>query len=50
MEGLGQTIIEALLMKKPIIATNVGGIPELIRDGKNGLLVKNGFVCCKCSW
>ena len=42
MEGLGQTIIEALLMKKPIIATNVGGIPELIRDGKNGLLVKNG--------
>ena len=42
MEGLGQTIIEALLMKKPIIATNVGGIPELIRDGKNGLLIKNG--------
>ena len=42
MEGLGQTIIEALLMKKPIIATNVGGIPELIRDGKNGFLVKNG--------
>ena len=41
MEGLGQTIIEALLMKKPIIATNVGGIPELIRDNENGLLVKN---------
>ena len=41
MEGLGQTIIEALLMKKPTIATNVGGIPELIRDNENGLLVKN---------
>jgi len=40
MEGLGQTIIEALLMKKPTIATNVGGIPELIRDNENGLLVK----------
>ena len=42
MEGLGQTIIEALLMKKPTIATNVGGIPELVIDNKNGLLVKNG--------
>ena len=42
MEGLGQTIIEALLMKKPTIATNVGGIPELIRDNESGLLVKNG--------
>ena len=42
MEGLGQTIIEALLMKKPIIATNVGGIPELIRNNESGLLVKNG--------
>jgi len=27
MEGLGQTIIEALLMEKPVIATNIGGIP-----------------------
>ena len=42
LEGLGQTIIEASLMKKPIIATNVGGIPELIRNNESGLLVKNG--------
>ena len=42
MEGLGQTIIEASLMKKPIIATNVGGIPELIEDGKTGFLVEKG--------
>lgn len=42
LEGLGQTIIEASLMKKPIIASNVGGIPELIQDGENGLLVENG--------
>ena len=42
LEGLGQSIIEAALMKRPIIASNVGGIPELIKDGKSGLLVENG--------
>lgn len=42
LEGLGQTIIEALLMKKPVIASNVGGIPELITHNETGLLVKLG--------
>ena len=42
LEGLGQTIIEASLMKKPIIASNVGGIPDLIQNNVTGLLVKNG--------
>jgi len=42
MEGLGQTIIEALLMEKPVIATNVGGIPELIEDGETGFLIESG--------
>jgi len=42
LEGLGQIIIESLLMKKPTIATNVGGIPELIQDNQTGLLVKSG--------
>jgi len=42
LEGLGQTIIEALLMKKPVIATNVGGIPELIINEETGLLVNRG--------
>ena len=40
LEGLGQTIIEASFMKKPIISTNVGGIPELIEDSKTGFLVE----------
>jgi len=42
MEGLGQTIIEAFLMEKPVIATNIGGIPELIEDGKTGFLIEVG--------
>jgi len=36
------TILEASLMEKPVIATNVGGIPELIQDGKTGFLVEKG--------
>ena len=42
LEGLGQTVIEASLMKKPIIATNVGGIPDLVKDGNTGCLIKLG--------
>ena len=36
------TLLEAQLMEKPVIATNVGGIPELIEDGKNGFLIEKG--------
>ena len=38
-EGMPIAIIEAMLSAKPIIATRVGGIPELIEDGVSGLLV-----------
>ena len=40
LDMLPRTIQEAQAMKKPIIATNVGGIPELIIDGKSGFLVE----------
>ena len=33
---------EAQLMEKPVIATNVGGIPELMKDGKTGFLIEKG--------
>ena len=36
------TLLEAQLMKKAIVATNVGGIPELMKDGETGFLVKKG--------
>jgi hypothetical protein len=36
------TLLEAQLMEKPVIATNVGGIPELMKDGRTGFLVQKG--------
>ena len=36
------TLLEAQLMKKPVIATNVGGIPELMQDKKSGFLLSKG--------
>jgi len=41
MDTLGQSVIEASLMKKPVIATNVGGIPEVIENGSTGYLIEN---------
>jgi len=38
-EGFGLTILEANATGKPAIGTTVGGIPSVIRDGYNGLLV-----------
>ena len=38
-EGCPSSLLEAMAMKKPCIATRVGGIPEIIRDKENGLLI-----------
>ena len=36
------TLQEAQLMRKPVVATSVGGIPELMKDNETGFLVKKG--------
>ncbi len=41
-EGLGTSLLDALLLKRPTVASRVGGIPEVIRHGANGLLVEPG--------
>ena len=41
-ELFGWMIAEAMAYKKPIVATRVGGIPELVEDGVTGFLVERG--------
>ena len=41
-EAFGRVTVEGMLLKKPIIGTNTGGTPELIKDGFNGLLYEPG--------
>jgi len=39
LESLPTTVKEALFLKIPVVATNVGGVPELIKNNENGILV-----------
>ena len=38
-EGLSVTAEEALMLGKPVVASRVGGLPEVVEDGRTGLLV-----------
>ena len=43
-EGLPVVIMEAMALERPVISTFVAGIPELVRDGKDGWLIPAGDV------
>ncbi len=39
LEGMGSSILDAMASRLPVVATNVGGIPEVVIHGETGLLV-----------
>jgi len=41
LEGFGQSVAEAMLMGKNVVATRVGEVPDIVNDGENGILVSN---------
>jgi glycosyltransferase involved in cell wall biosynthesis len=41
-EGLPNVLLEAMALEVPVVATRVAGVPSLLRDGENGLLVEPG--------
>ena len=43
-EGWGLSLMEAMVCGKPVVASRAGGIPELVRDGVDGILVDTGDV------
>ncbi|MFQ5677727.1 MAG: glycosyltransferase family 4 protein [bacterium] len=43
-EGLGRSLTEAMYTGRPVVATNVEGVPELVKTGKTGILVEPGDI------
>lgn len=51
-EGMPNALLEAMAAARPVVATRVGGVPELVDDGENGFLIEpgdtQGFAAAVC--
>jgi glycosyltransferase involved in cell wall biosynthesis len=41
-ENFPYSVLESFALGKPVVASNIGGIPEMVRDGETGFLVEPG--------
>ena len=48
-EGLGLVLMEAAMARRAVVATSVGGVPEIVRHGQTGILVPPGNVAVLAS-
>jgi glycosyltransferase involved in cell wall biosynthesis len=48
-EPFGRVVVEAMLAGRPVVASNAGGIKEIIEHGKTGFLVKPGDAAALCA-
>ena len=39
-EGIGSILLDAMEQHLPVVASNVGGVPEIVHDGENGILIE----------
>lgn len=48
IESFSMVAVEAMAMEVPVIATSIGGIPEVVDDGKTGIIIPPGNVDALC--
>lgn len=48
IESFSMAAVEAMAMEVPVIATRIGGIPEVVDDGKTGIIIPPGNVDALC--
>lgn len=48
-EGFGLVFLEAMAFSKPVIGTHVGGIPDVVEDGQEGLLIEPNVAALSCA-